>query len=538
MSPAGTLAAANITKHHGAQVVLHDVTLVVPPRARIGLVGPNGVGKSTLLRILAGLEEPDLGTVRRSPPELAVGYLPQERELRAGETLAFFLARRTGVAAASATLDELTERLATDVAAIEPHARALDRFLALGGADLAQRAAAVSSELGLDVSLQRDVSRLSGGEAARAQLAAILLSRFDVFLLDEPTNDLDFDGLARLERFIDDAESAVVVVSHDRRFLDRSVGRIVELDEWTRGAREYAGGWSEYERAREVARQRQYAAYGEYVDEKQRLEQQLHRMQDWERRGYGQGRKKKKTKDVKSAIGGRIERLDAVAKPYEPWQLQLSFGGGPRSGDVVVRLEDVVLRRGEFELGPLSLDLAWAERLAVVGPNGSGKTTLLEALLGRLAPVRGRRFIGAGVVVGELEQRRGELAAGSLLDAFMDASALAPEDARTLLAKFGLGADDVLRASSSLSPGERTRAVLALLVARGVNCLVLDEPTNHLDVAAIEELERALDAYEGTIVLVTHDRSFLERFRATRVVAVGERVDRSFQTDAGQSHAS
>ena len=538
MSPAGTLAAANITKHHGAQVVLHDVTLVVPPRARIGLVGPNGVGKSTLLRILAGLEEPDLGTVRRSPPELAVGYLPQERELRAGETLAFFLARRTGVAAASATLDELTERLATDVAAIEPHARALDRFLALGGADLAQRAAAVSSELGLDVSLQRDVSRLSGGEAARAQLAAILLSRFDVFLLDEPTNDLDFDGLARLERFIDDAESAVVVVSHDRRFLDRSVGRIVELDEWTRGAREYAGGWSEYERAREVARQRQYAAYGEYVDEKQRLEQQLHRMQDWERRGYGQGRKKKKTKDVKSAIGGRIERLDAVAKPYEPWQLQLSFGGGPRSGDVVVRLEDVVLRRGEFELGPLSLDLAWAERLAVVGPNGSGKTTLLEALLGRLAPVRGRRFIGAGVVVGELEQRRGELAAGSLLDAFMDASALAPEDARTLLAKFGLGADDVLRASSSLSPGERTRAVLALLVARGVNCLVLDEPTNHLDVAAIEELERALDAYEGTIVLVTHDRSFLERFRATRVVAVGECVDRSFQTDAGQSHAS
>ena len=538
MSPAGTLAAANITKHHGAQVVLHDVTLVVPPRARIGLVGPNGVGKSTLLRILAGLEEPDLGTVRRSPPELAVGYLPQERELRAGETLAFFLARRTGVAAASATLDELTERLATDVAAIEPHARALDRFLALGGADLAQRAAAVSSELGLDVSLQRDVSRLSGGEAARAQLAAILLSRFDVFLLDEPTNDLDFDGLARLERFIDDAESAVVVVSHDRRFLDRSVGRIVELDEWTRGAREYAGGWSEYERAREVARQRQYAAYGEYVDEKQRLEQQLHRMQDWERRGYGQGRKKKKTKDVKSAIGGRIERLDAVAKPYEPWQLQLSFGGGPRSGDVVVRLEDVVLRRGEFELGPLSLDLAWAERLAVVGPNGSGKTTLLEALLGRLAPVRGRRFIGASVVVGELEQRGGELAAGSLLDAFMDASALAPEDARTLLAKFGLGADDVLRASSSLSPGERTRAVLALLVARGVNCLVLDEPTNHLDVAAIEELERALDAYEGTIVLVTHDRSFLERFRATRVVAVGERVARSFQTDAGQSHAS
>jgi ATPase subunit of ABC transporter with duplicated ATPase domains len=524
LSTAGTLAAANITKSHGAQIVLHDVTLVVPPRARIGLVGANGVGKSTLLRILAGLEEPDAGRVRRSPPELAVGYLPQERELRRGETIAAFLARRTGVAAANATLDALTERLTADAAAIEPHARALDRFLALGGADLEARASAVCAELGLDVSLHADTTTLSGGEAARTQLAAILLARFDVFLLDEPTNDLDFDGLARLERFVADVDGAIVVVSHDRRFLDRTVARIVELDEWTRDTREYSGGWSEYERARELARQQQYAAYGEYVGEKQRLEQQLHRMQEWERRGYGQGRKKKKTKDVQSAIGGRVKRLDAVEKPYEPWQLQLSFGGGPRSGDVVIRLDGVVLQRGDFQLGPLDLALAWGERLAVTGPNGSGKTTLLAALLGRLVPARGRRWIGPGVVVGELEQRRGEFAAGNLLDAFVVASAVSPEDARTLLAKFGLGADDVLRPSASLSPGERTRAVLALLAARGVNCLVLDEPTNHLDVAAIEELERALDAYRGTIVLVTHDRRFLETFRATRVVAIGENL--------------
>jgi ATPase subunit of ABC transporter with duplicated ATPase domains len=241
-------------------------------------------------------------------------------------------------------------------------------------------------------------------------------------------------------------------------------------------------------------------------------------MQEWERRGYGQGRKKKKTKDVKSTIGGRIARLDAVEKPYEPWQLQLSFGGGPRGGDDVVRLEELVVRRGDFELGPLDLELAAGDRLAVTGPNGSGKTTLLDALLGRLAPVSGRRRLGQGVVLGELEQRREELAPGRLLDSFVAASGLSPEDARTLLAKFGLGADDVLRDASSLSPGERTRAALALIAARGVNCLVLDEPTNHLDIEAIEELERALDAYAGTVVLVTHDRRFLERFRATRTL--------------------
>jgi ATPase subunit of ABC transporter with duplicated ATPase domains len=442
-----SLVAANITKFHGAQLVLKDVTLVVPDGARIGLVGPNGVGKSTLLRILAGGEEPDSGIVRRSPPELTVGYLAQES-----------------------------------------HAHSL-----------------------------------SGGEAARERLAAIEEARFDVVLLDEPTNDLDFEGLARLERFVRDVPVAAVIVSHDRDFLDRTVTRIVELDEWKRGAREFAGGWTDYERARMEARWQQYAAFGRYEEEKARLQEQLHRMQEWERRGYGQGRKKKKTKDVRSAIGGRIDRLEAAEKPYEPWELQLRLGGGKRSGDVVVRLQDAVVERGTFGLGPIDLELAYGERLAVNGANGSGKTTLLEALLGRIELTSGRRWVGPGVVLGELEQRRGEFAGGGLLDEFVRGSGLPAEDARTLLAKFGLGADDIRRDTLTLSPGERTRAVLALLAARRVNCLVLDEPTNHLDVPAIEELERALDAFDGTIVLVTHDRRFRERFRATQTLELEPR---------------
>ncbi len=517
-SPSGTLAAANLKKFHGPQLVLQDVTVVVPQGARIGLVGPNGAGKSTLLRVLAGLEPPDAGTVRRSPPDLAVGYLPQERDAGEGETLLGYLARRTGVAQAEAEVDALSERLADDLGAIEAHARALERFLALGGADLEARAASICADLGLRVRLDAQLGALSGGEAARAQLAAILLARFDVFLLDEPTNDLDFDGLARLERFVGDLRGAAVIVSHDRDFLDRTVTRVVELDEWKHGAREYAGGWSEYEYAREQARRQQYAAYEEYEDEQGRLQEQLRRMREWERRGYGQGRKKKKTKDVKSAIAGRIERLDKAEKPYEPWELQLRLGGGKRSGDVVARLEGAIVERGEFRLGPVELELAYGDRLAVAGVNGSGKTTLLEALLGRVEITGGSRWVGPGVVFGELEQRRGEFAGGALLDEFMHTAAMPSEHARTLLAKFGLGADDVRRDTSSLSPGERTRAVLALLAARGVNCLVLDEPTNHLDVAAIEELERALDSFEGTIVLVTHDRRFLERFRATRTL--------------------
>jgi ATPase subunit of ABC transporter with duplicated ATPase domains len=432
------LAAVGVSKSYGAQVVLEDVGLVVPARARIGLVGPNGTGKSTLLRLLAGLEEPDRGTIRRPA---AVGYLPQEhRELRG----------------------------------------------------------------------------LSGGEAARTVLAPILRGSFDALLLDEPTNDLDFAGLDWLERFLRAFGGAAVIVSHDREFLDRTVTRVVELDEWKHGAREYAGGWSEYEAERDRRRARQYERWEASVAERERVTEQMRRMQEWERRGYGQGRKKKKSKDVKRTYAAKLAQVETVEKPYEPWELQLSLAAAARSGDIVVRLEDVVVERGSFRLGPLDLAVGWGDRLAIAGPNGSGKTTLLDALLGRRALASGTRWIGPGVVLGELEQDRAALTGPqTLLEIFRDYE---EGTARTLLAKFGLGADDVLRAAASLSPGERTRAGLALLTARGVNCVALDEPTNHLDVEAIEELERALAGYDGAVILVTHDRRFLEAFAPGRTI--------------------
>jgi ATPase subunit of ABC transporter with duplicated ATPase domains len=508
------LAATGVSKLHGANVVLADVDLVVPPGARVGLVGPNGVGKSTLLRILAGLEEPDAGAVSSSG---AVGHLPQEHERRADETVRAYLARRTGVGVAEATLDELAARLHDDPSLATAHAAALDAFLARGGADFDARARAALP----DVELDRGAATLSGGEAARAALASIVLSRFDVLLLDEPTNDLDFAGLARLERFLAGFEGAVVVVSHDRAFLDRVVTRVVELDEWTHGAVEYAGGWSEYEAERARRRARHYDRFEAYESEKERVEEQARRMRQWEERGYGQGRKKKKSKDVKKAAEKRLALLERVEKPYEPWELKLGLAAATRSGDVVARLEGAIVERGSFRLGPVSFAIGWGERVAILGQNGSGKSTLLDALLGRVPLVAGERWVGPGVVLGELEQRRDQFAGREpLLDAFLDESGQTSEGARTLLAKFGLAAGDVLRPGASLSPGERTRAGLALLAARGVNCLVLDEPTNHLDVEAIEELERALAGYGGTVLLVTHDRVFLDRFGASRTIAL------------------
>ena len=359
--------------------------------------------------------------------------------------------------------------------------------------------------------------RRSGGEEARAALADVLRAGFDVLLLDEPTNDLDFAGLAWLERCLAAHAGSAVVISHDRAFLDRTASRIVELDDWTRGATEYSGGWSEYEAERERRHDRHYRRWEASVAERRRIEEQARRMAEWERRGYGQGRKKKKSKDVKRTYRAKLARVETVEKPYEPWQLRLSLAATTRGGDVVMRLEEAVVERGSFRLGPLDLEVTWGDRLAIAGPNGSGKTTLLDALLGRLQLASGSRWIGPGVVLGELEQDRAALTGPQTLLAVFRGE-LDDESARTLLAKFGLGARDVLRAASSLSPGERTRAGLALLAGRGVNCLVLDEPTNHLDVEAIEELERALAAYDGTTLLVTHDRRFLEAFAPSRTI--------------------
>jgi ATPase subunit of ABC transporter with duplicated ATPase domains len=363
------------------------------------------------------------------------------------------------------------------------------------------------------------VVAFSGGQAARAALAAILLSRFDVLLLDEPTNDLDFAGLELLEQFLDSTLAALVIVSHDRALLDRCVTRIVELEEGSSGSREWAGGFSAYEAARERARRGEYEAFEQYVGERERIEEQYRRRREWIDRA-GVRRRKKKTRDVAGNFERRLRRLERADKPFEPWQLRLALRPEDRSSDVVASLEGAVVERGSFRLGPLDLELRWRDRLAILGPNGSGKTTLLHALLGRLPLAAGRRRLGAGIVAGELEQGRESFTSEeTLLAVYRDVVGLTNDsDARTALAKFGLGAEHVVRPTASLSPGERTRAALASYMGRGVNLLLLDEPTNHLDLEAIEQLENALAGYEGTAVVISHDRRFLERFAPTQTL--------------------
>jgi ATPase subunit of ABC transporter with duplicated ATPase domains len=521
---------AGVAKHFGAQKILDQVTLTVGPEARIGLVGPNGVGKSTLLRILAGLEEPDEGSVSRAPENLTAGYLPQERRAREGETLLDALARRTGVSAAERELENAATALARDARAESRYAAALESFLALGGGDFESRARATCSELGLAVDFDRPSSALSGGETARAALASILLSRFDLLLLDEPTNDLDFDGLERLERFLDGYAGALVVVSHDRAFLDRTVTRIASIEPDTRRVREWAGGFSDFEARRNAERAAAYAQFEEAEERRRSLSDLLNRRRTEARSrgeslGKATGGADRRATHALSTKVRQAERLlgrnELPEKPFEPWELRLSFGNAARPSDRLLTLQGAFAERGEFRLGPIDVDLMPGERLSVTGRNGSGKSTLLGVLLGDIPLTAGSRSVGPRTTVGALGQGREVYAAGvSLLDEFRTRTALPAEEARTLLAKFGLGAEHVHRACATLSPGERTRAHLAELQAREVNLLVLDEPTNHLDLEAVEQLESALRDYGGTIVVVSHDRRFLEEIAPTRTLAL------------------
>ncbi|MCE9516365.1 MAG: ATP-binding cassette domain-containing protein [Mycobacterium sp.] len=547
-----TLVAKNVAGGYAHRTLFEGVDLTVAPGDVIGVVGANGAGKSTLLRILAGDLAPLEGTVSLAPADAFVGWLPQEHQRIPGETVAAYIARRTGCAAATLAMDAAAAALADGVSdptqpdPADAYSTALDHWLASGAADLDERLPAVLADLGLDSdAVQPDatpMTALSGGQASRVGLAVLMLSRFDVVLLDEPTNDLDLDGLARLEDFVRDLRGGVVLVSHDREFLARSVTRVLELDLAQNTTTVFGGGYDSYLQEREVTRRHRREEYEEFADKRDDLVARARTQREWSSQGVRNAIRKapdndkirrraatesseKQAQKVRQ-MESRIARLEEVAEPRKEWELQFTIGAAPRSSAVVATLDNAVVRQGDFVLGPVSLQVDARERIGITGPNGAGKSTLLRLLLGRRSPDEGRASLGANVAIGEIDQARADLAGpGRLVDRFEQrVPSWSTADVRTLLAKFGLRSDHVERQIDELSPGERTRAGLALLQACGTNVLVLDEPTNHLDLAAIEQLEQALESYDGALLLVTHDRRMLANVR----------VDRSWRVENGR----
>jgi ATPase subunit of ABC transporter with duplicated ATPase domains len=537
------LQVNNLHKSYGDNVILEEVTLIVNRGDRLGLVGPNGCGKSTLLKIVVGQERPDQGSVSFTPPDLRIGYLEQALTYAEDATVAQVL--RGGLADPDQEMRELAERLARASGAelerlMSAYARAVDRFEARGGYSSEAQIDAVLAGLGLDA-IDRDtpVPILSGGQKTRLGLARLLLERPHLLLLDEPTNHLDIEALEWLEEFLAAYDGGILIVSHDRTFLDRTVNTILDLDPLTHTVTAYPGNYTAYIEAKERELEKQWASY---KDQQDRIAQYQRAITGFETyaRGIEHGtidfapRKIAKGIARKAVVQKRrlermIESEEYLEKPKRTWQMKFDLVDTPPSSQDALVLEDLSMGFGDNLLfDDVSLTLHADERIVLTGPNGSGKTTLLRIMMGQMEPLRGSVRLGPSVRVGYYAQEQEGLDDTS--DPFTEIRRVAPMDdteTRSFLHYFLFSGDDVFVPVGSLSLGERARLALAKLVASGCNLLVLDEPINHLDIPSREQFEQGLSQFEGAVLAVVHDRYFIERF-ATRIWAIHEGTIHSY----------
>ncbi len=524
------LQVRNVTKWFGDLRVLDRISFTLNRGERAGLIGPNGSGKSTLLKIITGELEPDQGSVQFTPAGLRLGYLPQALEFPPDATVGDVLAAAQGERVSAETrLAVLAERIATAsngelAEALAEYDRALIEFDDGGGRRQAD-AAAVLAGLGLaDVEQTRPVRGLSGGQKTRLGLARLLLSEPDLMILDEPTNHLDITALAWLEELLSDYNGAILLVSHDRAFLDRTVTSVLALDDVTHTLREYPGTYTDYALAVDRNLEKQWAAYQEQQVRVQRLTASIRKLS-------GQARNienetihfyyRRIAKDLarravtqKRRLERMLESEDLVEKPGLTWKMKLEFPDMPRSGQDVLTITDLQAGYGQrVVLDQVNLHLRFGDRTALIGPNGSGKTTLLRCITGQLAPWTGEVRLGRGVRLGYMAQEQETLdLAATPLALIREVAPLNETEARGFLHYFLFAGDEVFVPVGQLSFGERSRLALALLAVRGCNFLLLDEPINHLDIPSRESFERAMARFEGTVLAVVHDRYFIERF--------------------------
>ncbi|MGD9093252.1 MAG: ABC-F family ATP-binding cassette domain-containing protein [Anaerolineales bacterium] len=530
------LTVHRISKSYGLETILEGISFNLNPGERLGLVGPNGCGKTTLLRIIAGLEDPDSGGMHFDPPDLRLGYLPQGLNISAAIDVVTIQSYLAQYQEDIHTLTLQLEQLATDLAKNPEQAELQQEYeIVLSrlqmGSQYGQRTPEVLSALNLEhFPTDTPVSNLSGGQKTRLALAGVLLSDPQLLLLDEPTNHLDLEMLSWLEKWLLNFRGGVLLVSHDRALLDRTATAILELDPRTHTVHHYVGNYTDYLETRVAERERQWQAYRNQQDEISRLRRAAARVRGnakLKRGGKGDSGDKFAKGYYSDQTQGtiarakhlerRLERLlsdDRIEKPKDSWQMKLDFGETPSSGRAVLSLDDLSIGYTSSPLvEDINLHLWYGGRVALIGPNGSGKTTLLRSITGVISPLSGSVRMGSNVRIGYMTQEGEDLDRD--LDAFSTIRALAPlseTDARAFLHQYLFSGDDVFIPVSQLSYGERSRLSLACLVARGCNLLLLDEPINHLDIPSRARFESALSSFEGTIIAVVHDRFFIEGF--------------------------
>ena len=525
------LTAHHLHKSYGIQPILQDISFSISHNERVGLIGPNGCGKTTLMRILAGLERLDSGTVVSTRPNLRIGYLAQGMDFGPEQTLQSTLSLHT------VSPEELEAEIASLASALsanpnDSHIQAKYDSALNQLSAVSSQPSAVLGPLGLaDIPLDTPISHLSGGQKTRLMLARVLLEEPHLLLLDEPTNHLDIEMLEWLEDWLASFNGAALIVSHDRAFLDNTVTSILELDPKTQSLQAYPGDYSDYLESKQKEYDKQYEEYRDQIDELRKLHnaaRHLRRISQFKKGGKGDTNDKfakgffgdRTTHTARRAlrIEKRIEHTleeDRKEKPIQNWQMKLDFGAPAHQSKDVLVTEKLSLGYSKDEplLTDLNLHIRAGQRIALTGPNGSGKTTLVRTIAGKLEPLSGSLKLGATVKLGYMTQEQ-ELLNPDLnaLQSIQSVASFNETEARNFLHYFLFKSDDALRSTGELSFGERARLQLALLVAQGCTFLLLDEPINHLDIPSRARFEEALANFKGTILAVVHDRYFIERF--------------------------
>lgn len=528
------IIAKKITKAYGIRAVLSGVSFALGDGQKAALIGPNGVGKSTLLKILAGLETPNKGEVQRAK-HAGVGYLSQEIEALPKETVREYLFRVSGLAELERSMKALEKDLA-DGEVLEEYMEMEDVYRRAGGYDFEHRAKVLLDGFRLpEDALDRMVSTLSGGQKSKVSLAAILIKGVDILLLDEPTNNLDLPALIWLEEYLLQSPATCLIASHDRKFLDRVVTKVLEIDWFKRDATLHTGNYTEVAERKALEIRRLKEAYRLQQEELHRLQETAQEKNDWAAKGAVQkwsdndkmGRNFARDRSKKLAVFGkaievRRDQIDVIEQLKERQPLTIEMNVLESESDRNIYLKDIVAGYDGFRIGPVDLEIPFGSRIGIVGPNGSGKSTLLKTLVGDLEPLEGGVILGAAIALGNFTQEHKNLPREKTVRWLFGemAGIYDAERIRLALRKFYLEQDTERDKIGDLSPGERARLLLALYSEMKVNVLVLDEPTNHLDIEAIEALEEVLQHYTGTIILVSHDRAFLEKVPALNLYQI------------------
>ncbi len=519
------IKATGIYKAYGTVSVLKNISFVIEIGQKIGLVGNNGTGKSTLLKILAGIIDPDEGNIEIRN-NLKLGYMPQDTSLVTDETVADYLRRITGIG-------RLEEEMGNSQEALVEYDRR-------DGYTFDHRMNIILMGFGLREKICFDpINTLSSGQKSKILLSGILLSDVDLLLLDEPTNNLDLPALIWLEDFIAKSSAGCLVVSHDRLFLDRVVNKIFEIDWRKREINITNGKYSDYIERIRKEKERQLSAHEAQQEEIRRLKETARSKRsemshgsrytgsdnDKFARGFKRDQAARSGKTAK-AIEKRIEKMPVIEKPFIRDALRIDLKPSVPGGTRDIELDNVVAGYSldGFKVDPISLSIPYGSRVVILGLNGSGKSTLLKTISREIEPLSGAVRIGGSLIIGNLMQEHDNLPREETLFSFLtERGGIGIQDAYNIASKFGFDASEVDKKIESISPGGRSRLLLSLFSALSVNVLLLDEPTNHLDLEALSALEEVIEHYEGTIILISHDRYFLERFKPTDIYLLSDK---------------